>query len=76
VENDQKTKREFTRLMKLSNGLSLFHSDQKFGIVDWRSIDSFYASLGFEYAFFNVYIMRDPENSEFNLITVSIFIKI
>ncbi|XP_011498089.1 PREDICTED: endothelin-converting enzyme 1-like [Ceratosolen solmsi marchali] len=69
-ESDHKTKQEFTRLLELSNGLSLFRSERKFGIMDWQSTDSFYASLGFEHAFFNVYITRDPENSDVNLIAL------
>ncbi|XP_031778134.1 endothelin-converting enzyme 1 [Nasonia vitripennis] len=67
-DGEHKTKREFTRLLELSDGLSLFRREKSKGDnkkgLDWQSIDNFYASLGFENAFFNVHVTRDPRAEE------------
>lgn len=69
-DGDQRTKVEFTRLLQVSNGLSLFEPDRKLGHLDWELTDGLYASLGFEHAFFNVHVTRDPASSDVNLISV------
>lgn len=72
-ESDHRTRHEFTRLLQLSNGLSLFKENSEFGLKNWLSIDGFYASLGFEHAFFNVHVARDPQRADVNVISVRNF---
>ena len=70
-EGDQRTRWEFSRLLELAQGAGLFRSERGFGAADWRDVDGFYASLGFEHAFFDVRVTRDPGQADANLIAVS-----
>ncbi|XP_014207398.1 endothelin-converting enzyme 1-like isoform X2 [Copidosoma floridanum] len=70
-DNDSRTKREFSRILKTSNGRNLFRRGHEFEFADWQASDGYYASLGFEHAFFNVRVTRDPENSNANIVTLA-----
>ncbi|XP_058806473.1 neprilysin-1-like [Phymastichus coffea] len=69
-DGEQRTRHEFGRLLRLSNGAALFRESARFGRKSWLGIDGFYASFGFEHAFFNVHVTRDPQRSDVNVISL------
>ncbi|CAB0035249.1 unnamed protein product [Trichogramma brassicae] len=70
AESDTRAKKKLKQFLNLSNGYSLFKHG-KYGAVDWLTIDALYAQLGFEHAFFNAHVMKDPENLENNIMALT-----
>ncbi|KAL7297594.1 hypothetical protein TKK_0009269 [Trichogramma kaykai] len=70
TDSDTRAKKKLKQFLNLSNGYSLFKHG-KYGAVDWLTIDALYAQLGFEHAFFNAHVMKDPENLENNIMALT-----